>query len=374
MKAIVVKGWCPSLYEPMASGDGLLVRVKPPGAIVTADAARQLGAAVARYGNGVIELTNRAAIQVRGLTEAGRAPFAAVMVAAGLAAPDPNVERRRVVILSPLAGGEIRAIAAAIEATLVRDPRLTALPAKFGVSVDGGGVLPLGDVGADIHVVCTEATCSVMLMDKGYAKTVAAAEVPKVVSHFALVCLDLGARRLPPLRQLAGIGWLPYSNSEHGIFGFGLPFGAITATTLTSLAALAGQWGDGTLRVTPWRAFIVPGVPADAISRLREAGAALGLIIDAADPRQAIFACPGQPACASATVAARADAEQLVKLGLPATVHVSGCAKGCAHPAPARITLVGEVGHYNIVRNGRSTDTPSEQGLTIAEIIAVLRS
>ena len=29
------RGWCPSLYAPMASGDGLLVRVKPPGARLT---------------------------------------------------------------------------------------------------------------------------------------------------------------------------------------------------------------------------------------------------------------------------------------------------------------------------------------------------
>ena len=40
------RGWCPSLYDPMATGDGLLVRVKPPGARLSAAAARALAASL----------------------------------------------------------------------------------------------------------------------------------------------------------------------------------------------------------------------------------------------------------------------------------------------------------------------------------------
>src|SRR5690349_12910298 len=150
------RGWCPSLFEPMPSGDGLLVRLKPPGARLTAVAARALAGAATRFGDGSIALTRRAGIQVRGL-RAGDAPaFAAAMVKAGLADPDPEVERRRALIVAPLnkddpdASPDAPLVAAAIENIFARDPRFALLPAKFCVSVDGGGVLPLGDVGADI--------------------------------------------------------------------------------------------------------------------------------------------------------------------------------------------------------------------------------
>jgi precorrin-3B synthase len=359
MNAIMPKGWCPSLYEPMASGDGLLVRIRPPGSMLTADAARQLCAAAGLHGNGVIELTSRAAIQVRGLAKMRLAPFAAAMVTARLAHADPNVERRRTVIVAPLAGDDVRRVAAQVEARLICEPRLAALPAKFAVAVDGDSMLPLGDLGAHIQITCGAATCSVTLMGTRNAVTVATSEVADAVVRLAQMLPDIDARR-------------PYGDGKRGAFGVGLPFGATTAAVMASLAPLAEEYGDGTLRVTPWRAVLFPNISAVAVTQLRDACGALGLIVDPVDPRLAVIACPGQPACASATVQARADAMRLVTLGLPRTVHVSGCAKGCAHPGPARITLIGENGRYGVVRNGRPSDAPSVRDLGIDQVIAAL--
>src|ERR1700693_6221598 len=106
MNAVVPKGWCPTLTEPMRSGDGLLVRIKPLGAVIPAAAARVLAHAAARDGNGTIELTNRASLQVRGLSAETLPRFVVAMVAAGLAHVDPKVEHRRMVISSPLAGDD----------------------------------------------------------------------------------------------------------------------------------------------------------------------------------------------------------------------------------------------------------------------------
>jgi precorrin-3B synthase len=358
----------------MASGDGLLVRIKPPGSVLTADAARQLGAAAGLHGNGAIELTSRAAIQVRGLSKTSLAPFAAAMLAAGLAEADPDVERRRSVIVAPLAGDDVRRVATQVETRLICDPRLAALPAKFSVAVDDGGILPLGDIGAHIQITCGDATCLVTLMGTGDAVPVTISDVADAVAKFAQTLPEIDARRPSTPRELKAIGWLPYGYGARGAFGVGLPFGATTASVMTSLASLAEQYGDGTLRVTPWRAFVFPDIPAVAATRLRDICGALGLIVDPADPRLTVIACPGQPACASATVPARADAMRLVALGLPRTVHVSGCAKGCAHPGPARITLIGENGRYGIVRDGRPGDVPSVRDLTIDQVIAALRA
>lgn len=374
MKAVMPRGWCPGLYEPMASGDGLLVRIKPPGSMLTADAARQLGAAAGRYGNGVIEITSRAAVQVRGLSDMTLPPFAAAMVAAGLADADPDVERRRTVIVAPLAGDDVRRVAAQVEDRLIGDPRLAALPAKFAVAVDDGGTLSSGDIGAHIQIMCGDATCLVTLMGTRNAVTVASSDVADAVARFAQMIPDIDTRRPSAPRALKAIGWYPYGDGENGAFGVGLPFGATTAAVLASLAPLAEAYGDGTLRVTPWRALVFADIAAVAVTQLRDACGALGLIFDPADPQLAVIACPGQPACASATVPARADAMRLVALGLPRTVHVSGCAKGCAHPGPAQITLIGENGRYGIVRKGRPGDVPSVRGLAIDQVIAALRA
>ena len=42
--------------------------------------------------------------------------------------------------------------------------------------------------------------------------------------------------------------------------------------------------------------------------------------------------------------------------GFAGTIHVSGCAKGCARSMPADLTLVGEGGRYGVVRNGTTRD------------------
>ena len=63
------RGACPGLSAPMPTGDGLLVRLLPIGTIPLA-AFAHLCAAARRYGNGIVEVTGRGSIQVRGLNAA----------------------------------------------------------------------------------------------------------------------------------------------------------------------------------------------------------------------------------------------------------------------------------------------------------------
>jgi precorrin-3B synthase len=62
-------------------------------------------------------------------------------------------------------------------------------------------------------------------------------------------------------------------------------------------------------------------------------------------------------------IAARALAAEIAQ-HLPSSgdgiaLHVSGCAKGCAHPAPAPLTIVGTEQGCGIVRDGAARATPS---------------
>ena len=179
----------------------------------------------------------------------------------------------------------------------------------------------------------------------------------------ALFALAGLAPAAPPIPHAAPpTGFLDYS-AGRGAYGIGLPFGTMDAATLLRLAGLAERFGDGTLRLTVSRIVLLAGVTSPAAL----AEAAAPLIIDAADPRLAIAACIGHPRCAAATTDTRADAGRFAAMGLGQGVHISGCAKGCAHPGPARATLVGRDGLYDLIRNGTASGTPLRIGLTLAE-------
>ena len=100
---------------------------------------------------------------------------------------------------------------------------------------------------------------------------------------------------------------------------------------------------------------------------------AVDLITDPDDPLLRIEACPGAPACRSTRLDTRGDARRLAALssrfGFEGTVHVSGCAKGCAKSAAADLVLVGAEGKYGIVRNGTAQDRPASSA-SFAELAA----
>jgi precorrin-3B synthase len=97
-------------------------------------------------------------------------------------------------------------------------------------------------------------------------------------------------------------------------------------------------------------------------------------IIDPDNPALGISTCVGMPDCAQGSVSTIVDSNWLAGSGaeLGAGVHVSGCAKGCAHPGPAAITLVGAGGLYDLVRDGHAGDIPVARGLSITEMAALL--
>ena len=66
----LIKGWCPGAWQPMETGDGWLVRVRPPLGQLSKAQMLALCDAAETYGNGLIELTSRANIQLRGVWKA----------------------------------------------------------------------------------------------------------------------------------------------------------------------------------------------------------------------------------------------------------------------------------------------------------------
>jgi precorrin-3B synthase len=107
--------------------------------------------------------------------------------------------------------------------------------------------------------------------------------------------------------------------------------------------------------------LLLIGIAEQNIAALAGDAERLGFVTRANDPRRRIIACPGAPACASGFIAARAIAGEIAEsaaLRNSETIHISGCAKGCAHPRPAALTIVGSEHGCGIVEHGTTRATP----------------
>ena len=151
MSAPIVQGWCPGAHRPMMSGDGLVVRVRPRLARLDARQALGLCELAGRFGNGTIDLTNRANLQLRGVQEANHQSLLAELAALNLLDAEPDIEVRRNILVSPLyQTGDLTARLA--QELIARLAELPDLPAKFGFAIDTGPARLLAEDSADIRL------------------------------------------------------------------------------------------------------------------------------------------------------------------------------------------------------------------------------
>ncbi|UUS32094.1 cobalamin biosynthesis protein CobG [Streptomyces changanensis] len=158
-----------------------------------------------------------------------------------------------------------------------------------------------------------------------------------------------------------GTGTATDAAPEPGVVGEGgavsvvAPLGRVTTAQFRALDP--GPAGE--VRVTPWRGFVVTGLPgrAAAVERLAALEAA-GYLVRAGSPWLSVSACTGRPGCGKALADVRADARPL-EHGLP--VHWSGCARRCGHPQGDWVdALATSDGTYEItVRTAPGTRPPA---------------
>ena len=387
------RGWCPGLTRPMPTGDGLLARIHPPLGILTLDQARAVAEGARRFGNGHIDLTARANLQVRGVREITRAPLARLLEAAGLGDVRGDGGPQRLTLTGPLAGRDpaevidVPGLARAIEAAGRTVP---GLPAKTLVAIEGrpGVAGPDADILVYAHTpgrvgiaaAAQDGPIDLMACDEP--------DAPAAVSALLHAFAQSGRRRARDLSDAEraalsdGLkamrpGWkqdglapaaLPPAGLTDlspglSILAVDAPFGRCTADALDGLIDAAERLGAGEIRLSPARGFVLlvrdAGRAGDAL-----AGLAAEFITAPGDPRRAISACTGAPACASGSTPALGDAARIADTlrGFAArglAIHVSGCAKGCARPGPADLTLVGRDGWYDAVVAGGPGDRPA---------------
>jgi precorrin-3B synthase len=380
----------------MATGDGLLARLTPTGTMPLA-AFAELCVAARLHGNGIIEVTARGNIQVRGLNAASASSFAASVAALDIAAADGLL-----VLINPLAGLDPEeiidagALAADLRLALARCSLAPRLGAKISVAIDGGGPLNLDSLAADVRL-CAIATNDGAALRVGLggggadatdlglvASTDGVAAVTRLLEVLAqggrhvrardvlekegsavfrsaiadLIVGNAAPHRARRTREAIGVHRLRDGSLACGI---GVAFGHADATSLERLTEAARAAGASGMRAASGRTLITIGLAQQTPSPFAAVAENLGFIVRGDDPRRHVVACPGAPHCASAQIAARAIGPLIAATAAPHLdgsfkIHISGCAKGCAHPAPAALTIVGTPAGCAVVANGSTRD------------------
>ncbi|SIT75522.1 precorrin-8X methylmutase [Pontibaca methylaminivorans] len=367
MNADVIKDRCPGALQPMEAADGLILRIRPPASRLVPAQARAIADLAQMHGSGMVELGSRAHLQIRGLRAQALPKVQAMLADHGLLDPDPGTEARRNILTTPLWQGDVVPdLVAALEGILAQAP---VLPPKFGLAVDAGPVAVLGSASADLRVERGESGGLILRADGMMrGETVAAGELPARVlallrwfaarrGEYRRMAALVAAGIFPPIRADEGpataTGPALAPGPVPGGFCVALPFGQIAAAGLHAIATAP-------LRLTPWRSILVEGAKA--------APALPDLITDAEDPLLRVAACTGAPGCSHASVETRALARRLAPHVPPGRfLHVSGCAKGCAHPRAADLTLTGRDGRFDLIPGGAPMDPPARRAVAPAD-------
>lgn len=377
MIASMIKGWCPGALRPMQSGDGLVVRVRPFGGRLDAAQTAGLAHLAERHGNGLIDVTSRANLQIRGVSESSHRLLLDGLAQLTLLDPDVDTESRRNILVTPFwrDGDETQALAAELEEALA--DCVLELPTKFGFAVDDGTSRVLAGNSADIRIERDPAGGLLVRADGArLGRAVARGEAVSIALAFASWFVTSGGAKGGRGRMathLAAGAELPgalcgeaepapiMAAARPGLYAqgamVGIAFGQMPHATLNQLSGC----GDA-LRMTPWRMVLSEGQ--------RTMPTAAGLIIEAYDPALRVIACSGAPRCREAHADTRALAASLApNIGAASRLHVSGCAKGCAHSGPAAITLVATGAGFDLVRGGSTRDEPILRGLDRDDIV-----
>ncbi len=412
---------CPGVLALHQAADGGLARIRLPGGVLTAAQLRLLAQLATDLGDGAMELTSRANLQLRGLGPDAAPILSQALYDAGLL-PSITHERVRNIIASPLSGldplstYDVLPVAAELDRLLCADPALAELPGRFLFTLDDGRG-DLGTIHSDLGVRAVDKTTAELLLagtetgvripwadvpavlvaaaDAFLAERTARAstawrlaELPDGVdailasipltgvhsSHFVVpVDNRSGARRQSgdrvvhrnhEMRRMnaqggGGVGVHRQSDGAAAVVAV-VPLGRLMPNQAAVVAELANS-SAGSLRITPWRSVVVPDLLADPRERLDAAG----LLTDARSAWIGMTACAGRPGCARALADVRADATRALAV-LPAgrAVHWSGCERRCGRPD----------GAIDVVATGNGYEVDGSAAPDVAAAVAARRT
>lgn len=398
---------CPGLLRIVPALDGGICRVKLPGGVLRSAQARAIAEAARQHASGVLELTNRSNLQVRGVLPGQESALIDALLGADLGPRVASADDVRNLLLSPAAGldpqarMDVRPLASQLLDLLQDTPALHALSPKFALQLDGGEALAMREHPHDLwlaaedeqHLLLGLAGCPI---DTPLAR-VEATHTVTLVRELLLLFLELATPEQSRMRQLlaqipasellqrlqarldfplqpAPANWqtaATISRSPAGIYpqaqsglcmvAASAQLGRLHAEQLLTLADLSERLGDGELRLTPWQGVLLGNVPESASRELLAALGELGLLTHIDEPLLGLVACTGSAACARGLADSKHHALHLAELlresGARPQVHLSACPRSCASARVQPYTLLASTpDHYQLYQ--RTPEAP----------------
>ncbi len=364
---------CPSLFNATTAQDGILSRIRLPAGMITSTQCEALVQVVNQFGNGEIQITNRANLQIR-TSQALSLEILQDFQDYALASSNAKIDGLRNIMASPTAGIDIQAKINTIPFVkqwnlyLVNHSELEILSNKFSVCFDGGETISVCDRPNDICFAAVEVNGKIYfnlhlgLGDRGESPSalgilISPNQVIEVLGALAEIYRDYTEQKLnqnhsltrpPRFRELLKdlgverylelvedkLGYslspslpstLPlgarssythigiHAQRQSGLFYIGvvIPLGRITHRQLQGLGDLAKQYGGGALRLTPWQNMLITDIAEANIELVTQELNDLGLSISVNNPYSAIAACSGYKGCKAAFTDTQGDAKKV---------------------------------------------------------------
>jgi precorrin-3B synthase len=347
----------------------------------------ELSAMAVAWGDGALELTSRANLQLRALTRANPVDLAARLTAAGLL-PSPTHEVVRNIAAPPLADETLRSLVRSLDESLCADPGLAALPGRHLFAI---GRVPLT---ADLAAMPAPEGFAILFAGEDEGLRVPAGRVVEALLAGAHAFLAERATAEAPAWRLAELPDGPNRVATRVAAALGVRRGSASARTSSNKSemsheddrmttpsgppsALVGriEQGDGRIAagaivplgrltgvpakvlaeasrlvLTTARGVVLPDQAPEAADGWLAALAAAGLAVEADSRWTGVTACAGRPGCAKSLADVRADALDVARHsdGLP--VHWVGCPRGCGSPAGPHVRVEATADGY-VVRD-----------------------
>jgi ferredoxin-nitrite reductase len=367
----VERSICPDIYHPAVARDGLLTRLRIPGGVLNQIQCLEIAELLESTGLEYIQVTNRANLQLRGLTQDLALDLLTKLADCGLAAIDPAVDGIRNMMVSPTAGIDsqelidVRPLARDWHEYLTHHPELGVLSTKFSVGFDGAGTVGIIDRPNDITLLAVsdnEFSLHLGISNRGDAPVPVGVRLglDECLPMLAAIAqsyrqgIDLlggDARRKLRLRDIirhwgltefSEIVQREFNGSRRFIFknfdrdrddcgenenrhlgvhqqnqtgfyylGIVLPLGRWTIEQIKGLGKIAARYGSGNIRLTPWQNILIPDINQIDLVTVQELITDLGLVQTGNHPSSLLRACAGATGCQFGATDTQQDAIDL---------------------------------------------------------------
>jgi precorrin-3B synthase len=362
-------GWCPFYNKAFLAKDGYLLRITPNKSSLSYDKAVHLCKLSLSMGNGLMDLTNRGNIQIRGIKKLDIEKLSKELLEKEITVENDKVK----IIISPFWFRDDDNInfSNIISSKSYYFPKS---PDKFSIAIDLGTQPVLRDVFSDIRLEKTDQGENILYVDGSNLGRIIN---EKNIISYIFELLELyndSIRKYKYIKRMSCIvkhsllpkKWMEipvvksskikFSNLKRFGGSYIAKYGRIDATLFLDFLKIARPTN---IRFTPFKTFIF-----ENNNNVEHRAFAI------ADNNYKIkvYSCPGSISCSSSTINTHELADRLNDLRYN-KIHISGCKKGCAFSKPAELTLVGNNGLIDVIFNGKASDKPNFSSLTDKELL-----